>query len=224
METIQDYLRFAIGFPTRATFSSFSELNLHFRPASLKCRTMNQAALNALKELIATSAPPHLGPQTRAHTGSISMLEKKLSPLLASVPAPTGEAIRAAILLWHDHLDAAHAISQNMAGADGSYLHGIMHRREPDYSNAKYWFHRVGKHRAFSEVAKRVDVLLKSKSAGALEKQLLPNGEWDSFAFIDACQAAANRSPDSQAELLRAIQAIEIEVLLEHLCNLRKAE
>ena len=186
---------------------------------------MNQATLDELKKLIATPEPPELGPQPRSHTESIAGLDQKLIPLLDSLPAHSREAIRSAVLLWHDHLDAAHTIAQNLPGADGRYLHGIMHRREPDYGNAKYWFHRVGKHPAFAELARRVAALLKSKGDRALETKLLPRGEWDPFAFIDACEAAANGRPaGSQAELLRTIQAFEIEVLLEHFCKLKKAE
>ena len=56
------------------------------------------------------------------------------------------DAIKSGLLLWNDALDASHTISQELANATGSYWHGLMHRREPDYSNAKYWFGRVGTH------------------------------------------------------------------------------
>ena len=55
-------------------------------------------------------------------------------------------ACLAALWLYHDFLDESHRISQSLHGREGSYWHGIMHRREGDYANAKYWFRRVGAH------------------------------------------------------------------------------
>lgn len=52
----------------------------------------------------------------------------------------------AALWLYHDFLDESHALSQEIETPTGSYWHAILHRREPDPSNAKYWFRRAGPH------------------------------------------------------------------------------
>ena len=59
-----------------------------------------------------------------------------------------------AMWLYHNFLDASHTISQNIHTATGSYWHGIMHRREPDFSNSKYWFGKVGNHAIFDDLCK----------------------------------------------------------------------
>lgn len=132
----------------------------------------------------------------------------------SKLPPVTQQLIRAVILLWHDHLDAAHSISQDIETPDGSLVHAIMHRREPDYWNAKYWWRRAGNHPCFPELARRVADFLKARNESQLAHKLIPNGDWDAFAFVDACEAAADKN--ANAQLLREIQQIETEVALDH--------
>jgi hypothetical protein len=172
-----------------------------------------------LHQLLRTTSPPDLGPGPRPGVPPQNQIDKQVDSLLAahSVSGPGPELIRCLALLWHDHLDAAHEIAQNIPGPDGSFLHGMMHRREPDYANAKYWFRRVGQHPCFPEIARRVGTLLDSCNQPKLKLKFLPKGNWDPMAFIDACEAAAGLPPsDPHVHLLQEIQNIEFEVLLGH--------
>ena len=162
----------------------------------------------ALLDLLYTPGPAELGPGPRANVLSVS----EINSAVAGAPAKSRELVRALVLLWHDHLDESHSISQSIETPDGSFIHAIMHRREPDFWNSKYWWRRVGNHGAFPEIATRVDQLLKERKASDLAKRLLPNGKWDPCAFVDACEAA---KPDTES-LLREIQRIETEVLLDY--------
>ena len=164
-----------------------------------------------LEKLLATAEPPELGSVARAGVQTEAALQRTLNDVLptSKIPEERQQLIRALLLLWHDHLEPAHVIAQSIDNADGAFVHGIMHRREPDYGNAKYWFRRVGNHPAFADIAKRATVLLDAKDQSALLGRLTPNGEWDSFAFIDLCEEAAKKKTgDTTAGLLREIQRI----------------
>jgi hypothetical protein len=164
------------------------------------------------------AVPADLGPGPRPGVTSLSELNRSLDESFAGahLTGTRSDLIRAAILLWHDHHDAAHSIVQDNEDQDGSYIHAILHRREPDYFNAKYWFRRVGQHSCFAELATRAKDILHRKGSDSLARKLMPHGEWDSFAFVDACEAAASSAAKTH-DVLREIQQAEFEVLLDYL-------
>jgi hypothetical protein len=178
----------------------------------------NQPILSKLKELLEAGGLAELGPGPRAGDIPLPELNAALGELLtgSKLPQTSQELIRGLILLWHDHMEPAHEIGQAIENPDGSFLHGILHRREPDYGNAAYWFRRVGRHKCFPEIARRSNDLLASKDEPQMQKHLIRNGEWDAFDFINACEkASAKRADDPMVKVLREIQRIETEVLLE---------
>ena len=53
----------------------------------------------------------------------------------------------AGLLMRYNHIEAAHGLTQGADGnASAALWHAIMHRREPDAGNAKYWLQQVGEH------------------------------------------------------------------------------
>lgn len=134
-----------------------------------------------------------------------------------------GDAFQSGLLLWNDALDASHTISQGLESRTGSYWHGIMHRREPDYSNAKYWFRHVGAHPTYPVLRERALALLQSGSTEsdsladyveAIEK----TDDWDAFRFVDWCQAADGdgSTPEAVKSFLQTVQVEEIKLLLNY--------
>jgi hypothetical protein len=167
---------------------------------------------NEIALLLGTERPPELGPERRAGVLSTAEIDARLKGGGAK-----GDLVRAAVYLWHDHLDEAHRIAQEIETADGSLVHAIMHRREPDYWNSKYWFRRVGNHPSFEPLAAAAGALLNKAGENALAEKLLPNGRWDAFAFVDAVEAAAQGELRSKRDLLQEVQRLEFEALLSSL-------
>lgn len=138
------------------------------------------------------------------------------APAKPSDPA-MARACLAALWLYHDFLDQSHRVSQSLDTAEGSYWHGIMHLREGDYSNAKYWFRRVGPHpiHAALLVATRE---LAAEAPGQEVAELTAGAAWDPYRFVDLCaDACAGRN---QAEATcRKIQEREWQLLFDHCCR-----
>jgi hypothetical protein len=171
------------------------------------------------KALIATPTLPDLGPRTRPERLPQAELEARLERFFGerATPDPLRPWLRGAALFWHDHLEPSHQLSQSIAGPNGSFLHGLMHRREPDYANARYWFHRVGRHGAFLEIARQATHQLVHLHQHELLTRLVPNGLWDPFAFIHACeQATGLEEANPGRALLQRVQEWEFDALGQH--------
>lgn len=121
-------------------------------------------------------------------------------------------ACLAGLWLHHDHLDRSHAVSQTIHSATGSCWHGIMHRREGDYPNAKYWFRRTGEHPVFPDLVRSAGRL--TAGGGADAERLTSSGRWDPYAFVDLCRDCVSGRSDSAA-LCRRIQRLEWELLFD---------
>ena len=131
------------------------------------------------------------------------------------------EAIKSGLLLWNDALDESHTISQGLMDQTGSYWHGIMHRREPDYPNAKYWFGRVGTHPIFPALRERALELFKETATPSdaltdIGEAIAAQDNWDSYQFVDWCQAAESDSDSDVTDFLQQVQAEEIKLLLAY--------
>ena len=170
-------------------------------------------AFAAFMQAIDTGDLPGLGPEVRSSAQTSAALGQAVDAL--GLGGAAAGLAKAAALLWHDHLDESHTVSQDIGSADGSFLHGIMHRREPDYSNAKYWFHRVGDHPCFPALASAATDYLDTAGDEALAKRLAPGGHWDPFAFVDAVEAAVHYGNLGEIESLQHVQRIEFETLVQ---------
>lgn len=134
-------------------------------------------------------------------------------------------AIRAGLLLWHDFLDESHKLSQSIEGDgahnNGDYWHALMHRREPDYGNSKYWFRRVGNHPIFESLAGRAERLAGEPGSASdkIFRKIASGGKWNPLAFVDACAASEESDDAALAMFLRRIQADEMLLLLWQTCQ-----
>jgi len=120
----------------------------------------------------------------------------------------------AGVWLLHDYLAESHAISQHVATPSGILWHAIMHRREGDYSNAKYWLGQAGRHPVFDAIGQRAAELAAERGAEKVVKKLIQEGTWDACAFVDLCEDAVRGESDA-TDLCRDIQQAEWELLFD---------
>ena len=135
---------------------------------------------------------------------------------------PDAEAVKAGLFQLRDDLDESHSVSQSLEGEGrhraADYWHAIMHRREPDDSNSKYWFRRVGQHPIFPHLAQAAGDLFAScpsPAAASWSARVIPGGRWDPFAFVDFCAHCRDGRDDELERTARKIQLVEMWLLLE---------
>ncbi len=167
----------------------------------------------AVRELLSDERLCPLGPGQPNESQRPRLATLTAETLAAPQAVRRGDFARgclAGLWLYHDFLDESHRLSQDIASVEGSYWHGILHRREPDYGNAAYWFRRVGRHPVFADLGTAA-----SQLAAASGTSLSIPSPWDPFWFIDYCEACAN-GPESGQRLARLIQQREWELLFTY--------
>lgn len=114
------------------------------------------------------------------------------------------DAVKAGLWLYIDELDRSHAISQGMHSPTGSFWHAIMHRREGDFPNAKYWYRKAGAHPAMNAI----DLAGGGSASGSAM------AGYDPEAFVDRV-ARANARCEKDSPDLVALQKHEWRALFE---------
>ena len=109
------------------------------------------------------------------------------NPALANRPE-----LAAGLWLYADNLERSHAVSQGVETATGSYWHGIMHRREGDFSNAHYWMRRAARHPLFAQDSAPdsdalIDAVARAKRENLPELTARQREEW--AALFSWCAA-----------------------------------
>ena len=66
-----------------------------------------------------------------------------MKELIADSGLPLNSLVTAMLWLRLGIIEPSHEIVQNGSTPLASYLHGVVHRLEGDYWNAKYWFRQV---------------------------------------------------------------------------------
>jgi len=152
---------------------------------------------DALQTLIRQAPLPDLddGPRDQELSNQIAALTDNDFGELS----PSQRALcRSGLWLLAGELDRSHTISQDIGAAEGSFWHGIMHRREGDFGNSKYWFRRVGEHPVLDRLPELTD------------------GDYDDpYDFVDKCSRAV-RGKSSEREDCRRTQWIEWQALMAH--------
>jgi hypothetical protein len=155
--------------------------------------------------------PFHCDPSAYGPAVAALLAEPRLMPLgpgtpvaavrrqLAALELPP--ACRAGLWLYFDYLDESHGISQDdESDPDRNFWHAIMHRREPDASNSKYWWRRVGPHPVLDQLREQ---------APALDFRFT-----SPEVFVDFCERVRGTG-SADEELARRVQLLEWQLLFD---------
>lgn len=111
------------------------------------------------------------------------------------------DLIRGGVLYAVDAIHEAHNFFQEVPGDLGSYWHGMMHRREGDFDNARYWYRRAGKLPFFSSL----------HSASCTHSPTMARQEnWDAYLLTGLCEQAKFGAVELTGECVH-LQQIEFE-------------
>lgn len=186
----------------------------------------------AYERLVVAGAAPALA---RELLDGVTPDQLLTAPIQDSVAA---QAMRAGLWLWHDALDQCHAIVQkspqdliakralNVLSAENkghdaeatstlAFWHAIMHRREGDFSNSKYWYARCANHPAMPPLAVQAAGVVNAMPADKSLLRIVMSG-WSPNAFVDLVEAVHDQPSDPRHALAVTLQRLEWQTLFDH--------
>jgi hypothetical protein len=135
------------------------------------------------------------------------ILVANMTSILGRFPPSKKAALTGLALLWHDHWDDSHSVVQRFEGdSDCDLVHGILHRREGDLANARYWCSQVPKHPAFAPIAAAME---SARDRYPSISRFVKNGAWSPMAFL----TSAIQKPHFSE--YQNIQALELKAIAQ---------
>jgi hypothetical protein len=130
-------------------------------------------------------------------------------------PVADARAVLAGLWLWHDWLEPSHGLSQSLDNATGSFWHAIMHRREGDFSNSKYWYAKVGAHPVLAALANQVGAIVNQQAADNRLLRLVSSG-WNPNALVDLVESVEGDAKSPLRSVAILLQQMEWRALFDY--------
>jgi hypothetical protein len=113
--------------------------------------------------------------------------------------------VRAGLVYACDSLEESHMIVQGISGDEAAYWHGMIHRRDTDFENARYWFRRAGVLPVFNEL---------HRAASAVSSVVAAQPNWDPYLFTGLCEQEKFGEEEQRGVLLK-LQVIEFRAMFD---------
>lgn len=160
-----------------------------------------------IAELLAGPPRMPLGPGTPDGAAADRLRRADVAALFAPAVVRQPAMARACLAgLWlrFNCLDESHGVSQELDTSEGSFWHAILHRREPDPGNSKYWWRRVSSHPVLRQ-------LVEQAPAAGYDYA-------DPFAFVDHCERVRGKGGPEE-RVAERVQELEWRLLFDWCCQ-----
>jgi hypothetical protein len=168
---------------------------------------------------------PKTLPIGAVQSGVKSAEGKRLSALIADSGLASESLVVAMLWLRVGIIEPAHEIVQDGATPLASYLHGVVHRLEGDYWNAKYWFRQVHDKRLLQSVSIAMVERIEKEGLLTVAKSLnfVQGSQFSPAEFVTAHEQMNQQSKTAEEQklALESMALCEWESLWQVITNMR---